>query len=91
MKAFNLLNNCDLQILDLANNDLGNDAAQHIRCVMKSIVSLNLSNTKMGIRGCVDLSKSLGEDAPMLKQLDLSGNAIQAEGFGKLLIKLKLN
>lgn len=76
MKAFNLLNNCDLQILDLANNDLGNDAAQYIRCVMKSIVSLNLSNTKMGIRGCVDLSKSLGEDAPMLKQLDLSGNAI---------------
>jgi hypothetical protein len=27
IKALNLLNNCDLQILDLANNDLGNDAA----------------------------------------------------------------
>lgn len=44
----------------------------------------------MGIRGCVELSKSLGcEDAPMLKQLDLSCNAIQAEGFGKMLLKLK--
>jgi hypothetical protein len=58
---------------------------------MKSIVSLNLSNTKMGIRGCTDLAKSLGcEESPMLKHLDLSSNAIQAEGFGKILLKLKM-
>lgn len=44
---------------------------------MKTIVCLNLSNTKMGIRGCTDLAKSLGcEESPKLKQLDLSGNTI---------------
>ncbi len=45
----------------------------------------------MGIRGCTDLAKSLGcEESPMLKHLDLSSNAIQAEGFGKILLKLKM-
>jgi len=57
---------------------------------MRTIVSLNLSNTKIGMRGCVELSKSIGaETAPNLKHLDLSGNNIEAEGFAKLVYKLK--
>lgn len=53
-------------------------------------MNLNLSNTKMGLRGCTELAKGLSaEEAPRLKHLDLSGNHIEAEGFAKLMQKLK--
>lgn len=53
-------------------------------------MSLNLSQTKMGLRGCSDLARGLShDDAPRLKHLDLSGNHIEAEGFSKLMQKLK--
>lgn len=56
----------DLQILNLANNDLGNEACQHIRHVLPTIVDLNLSNTKMGLRGCLELAKGIEENSPRL-------------------------
>ena len=83
------LSGLDLQILNLANNDLGNEACQHIRHIMPTIVELNLSNTKMGLRGCCDLVRGFEEEAPRLQILDLSRNSIESEGFAKLLQKLK--
>lgn len=46
-------------MLDLANNDLGNDGAIYLKHVMPKLISLNLANTKMGLRGCTDLSKTI--------------------------------
>ena len=56
---------------------------------MPTIVDLNLSNTKMGLKGCLELAKGLEESAPRLQILDLSRNGIESEGFAKLLQKLK--
>jgi hypothetical protein len=50
---------CDLQILNLANNDLGNEVALYLKPVLRTLVSLNLSNTKLGVKGCIELSFSL--------------------------------
>lgn len=60
LKAFEMIDptKIDLQILDLGYNDLGNDAAQYLQFVIPSIVSLNLSSTKLGQRGCLELAKS---------------------------------
>lgn len=46
-------------MLDLANNDLGNEGAIYLKHVMPKLISLNLANTKMGLRGCTDLSKTI--------------------------------
>ncbi len=51
---------CDLQILNLANNDLGNEVASCLKPVFKTLVSLNLSNTRLGCKGCLELAFSLG-------------------------------
>lgn len=46
--------------MDLANNDLGN-SVQSLKPVFKTLVSLNLSNTKLGAEGCLDLSEMVVE------------------------------
>jgi len=55
---------------------------------MPNLVSLNLSSTKMGLRGCRELAEGC-QNAFKLKILDLSNNNIEPEGFAKLLQKLK--
>lgn len=80
LQQFSLLQNVpiDLQVLDLANNDLGNEAPAYLRPVFRTLVSLNLSNTKLGLKGCVDLSQNLiltnQANGHSLKYLDLSNN-----------------
>jgi hypothetical protein len=49
----------DLQVLDLANNDLGDASSFHLRHLMDGLVSLNLSNTKLGSKGCMELAKNI--------------------------------
>ena len=59
LKIFSRLHNqkIDLQILNLANNDLGNSPAFCLKDFIGKLVSLNLSNTKLGIKGCLELTK----------------------------------
>ncbi len=49
----------DLQVLNLANNDLGNDTSRSLYPIFRSLVSLDLSNTKMGRQGCFDLADNV--------------------------------
>ncbi len=49
---------CDLQILDLANNDIGSDISC-LRPVLRSIRVLNLSNVKLQTKGCIELGYGL--------------------------------
>ena len=86
----------DLQILDLAFNDLGNEAAYHLQYVIPTLVSLNLSTTKLGLKGCLELARHFnifseenGVQYSALKYLDLSNNHIGTEGFTKLISKLR--
>ena len=56
-------------------------AAVHLRHVSKTVISLNLSNTKLGTKGCLELSKNLKliskeDGAIRLQYLDLSYNNI---------------
>jgi len=51
----------DIQILDLANNDLGSDSPMHLKSVLGTLISLNLSNTKLGQRGALNLAKYIKE------------------------------
>lgn len=80
LREFHSLNDVavDIQVLDLANNDLGNDFLMSLKPVLKTLVSLNLSNTKLGLRGCTDLAQCLmcsGEAGGYnIKYLDLSQN-----------------
>jgi hypothetical protein len=53
-----MLESCylDLQVLDLSNNELGNDSAACLRPVIRTLVHLNLSSTKLGREGCIGLA-----------------------------------
>ena len=57
LQSFSLIeasrNPLHLQILDLSHNDLGSDSARLLKCVIPTLISLNLSHTKMGTRGAV--------------------------------------
>lgn len=90
LKSLSLLQSCkmDLQVLDLSNNDLGNNVSRCLSPVFKSLVSLNLSSTKMGKLGCLDLAHNVTQ-GHSLKYLDLSSNNIEAEGFCQLVFQLK--
>lgn len=80
----------DLQVLDLSHNDIGNEGAYYLKNVMGTLVHLNLSTTKIGLKGISELSKAIGaEESPRLKHLDLTMNNIESEGFSKVLLKLK--
>ena len=48
-----------LQVLDLSNNDLGSDSPIHLSHVLHSLISLNLSSTKLGTRGAILLAQEL--------------------------------
>ena len=88
--ALAYLQKIDLQILDLSNNDLGNEGAQYLRNVLPTLVELSLSNTKIGHKGCLELAKSIGpESAPFLQSIDISRNNIESDAFAKMLQKLK--
>lgn len=84
-----LLEGCylDLQVLDLSNNELGNESATYLRPVIKTLVHLNLSGTKLGREGCTDLADAfnmLNQDnfcKGSIKHLDISNNKFDAEGF----------
>lgn len=43
-------------MLNISNNDLGDEAIKHLKPVFNSLVSLNISNTKLGVKGCIELS-----------------------------------
>jgi hypothetical protein len=49
----------DLQVLNLANNDLEDCSAFYLRHLMDGLVSLNLCNTKLGSKGCLELAKNI--------------------------------
>lgn len=88
--ALSLMRNVDLQVLDLSHNDLGNEGAYFLKSLMPRIVSMNLASTKIGLKGICELSKAIGhEESPRLMHLDLSQNNLEAEGFARLLTKLK--
>lgn len=64
--------------------------------VVPSLVSLNLSSTKLGLKGCIELARHFnifseenGVQYSALKYLDLSNNHIGTEGFTKLVAKLR--
>ena len=52
-----------IQILDLANNDLGSDTISALAPMMTSLISLNLSNCQIGNRGCIALANALPNPA----------------------------
>jgi hypothetical protein len=86
----------DLQVLDLAYNDLGSESAIHLQHVIPTLVSLNLCSTKLGLKGCLELARHFnfyseehGIQHTALKYLDLSNNNIGAEGFNRLIQKLR--
>ena len=83
----------DLQVLDISNNDLGNDFVPCLHAVIPSLVSLNLSNTKLTSKGCAELGRCLqeAEHQMCLRFLDISQNKIETEGFASLLTSLSRN
>jgi hypothetical protein len=87
----------DLQVLNLANNDLGDISCAHLRHLMDGLVSLNLSNTKLGSKGCMELAKNIRlpcKETPLksrLQILDLSYNDIGRQAFNQLLHRLRSN
>lgn len=81
-------------MLDLSYNELGSDTPKLIACVIPTIISLNLSHTKMGERGAFALSQQLKiaqklNKVHVLRNLDLSYNEIGSAGALKLLSRLK--
>ena len=79
--------------MNLANNELGNASAFHLKQFIGSIVSLNLSCTKLGTKGCLELTKNIKNTVKSginkLQYLDLSQNNIGVEGFMKLAKRLR--
>jgi Ran GTPase-activating protein (RanGAP) involved in mRNA processing and transport len=71
----------DLQILDLSSNELGNHSVHYLQHLIPSLVSLNLSNTKLTSDGCQQLAKIFSERSCVIKYLDLSSNRIDIQGF----------
>ena len=67
-----------LQILDLSNNDIGSEAPSQIRHLIPNLISLNLSHTKLGKKGTIDLALFLKEattnnnNVAIMRSLDLS-------------------
>ena len=85
----------NLQILDLSNNELGSEGPTHLRHVIPTLLSLNLSNTKLGRKGAIDLALYLKEAThendgfAIMRNLDLSHNNITSTGFLKLVSRMK--
>lgn len=59
LNAMSMLSRCDLQVLNLADNDLGNESTSCLQHIAKSLVVLNLANTKMSVKGAFELAKCL--------------------------------
>ena len=83
-----------MQILDLSHNDLGSDTPKLIKSVIPTLISLNLSHTKMEVKGAFLLAQYLKlahkqNKRHTLRSLDLSYNNIGSAGFLKLLSRLK--
>ena len=78
------LRQTDLQVIDLANNELGNDACYHLRHVLPTLVSLNISNCKIKEAGAIELSRGL-PSARRIKMIDMSQNSVEGRGFSKIL------
>ena len=85
----------NIQILDLSNNDIGSDAPTHIRHVIPTLISLNLSHTKLGKKGAIDLALYLKEATnqnngfAIMRNLDVSHNNITSAGLLKLVSRMK--
>ena len=85
----------NLQILDLSNNDIGSEAPSQIRHLIPTLISLNLSHTKLGKKGTIDLAVYLKEattnnnNVAIMRSLDLSHNNISSTGFLKIVSRLK--
>lgn len=72
---------------------MGNASAYYLKHFIGTIVSLNLSCTKLGTKGCLELTKNLKitvkSGVNKLQYLDLSQNNIGTEGFMKLAKRLR--
>ena len=85
----------NLQILDLSNNDIGSEAPTYIKHLIPTLISLNLSHTKLGKKGAIDLANYLKEATnqnngfAIMRNLDLSHNNITTTGLLKLISRLK--
>lgn len=59
--------------------------------LLPSLVSLNLSNTKLNNQSINDFTSIFHKSEMSLTELDLHSNQITAEGFSKLIVCLKTN
>ena len=80
--------------MDLSHNDLGSATPKLIKCVIPTLISLNLSYTKFGNNGAFHLAHLLKavhkvNNRNVLRLLDLSYNSLGSQGFLKLLSRLK--
>ncbi len=83
-----------LQILDLSYNELGNETPNLIAGVLPTIISLNLSHTKMAVKGALALAQQLKvvqklNKTHILRNLDISYNEIGCAGALKIFSRLK--
>ena len=83
-----------MQILDLSHNELGSETPRLIKCVIPTLISLNLSHTQFGSKGAFLLAQELKiahkkNKRHYLRALDLSNNLIDSSGFLKLMSRLK--
>lgn len=96
MKLVPVIKYVDIQILNLSNNDLGSETPIFLDPLIESLISLNLSNTKLGNKGACELSKQMRDEGNAkrctrgkLRYLDISSNNIGSAGFLKILGRLK--
>lgn len=80
----------------MTNNDLGPDTIQSILPLMPTLISLNLSNCKIGNKGAIDLANILtqGEKGKethkySLEVLELANNGITLPGFIQLINRFR--
>ncbi|CDW85055.1 UNKNOWN [Stylonychia lemnae] len=77
--------------LNLSDNDLGVEFFEKLGPYINKLTELNLSNTKLNNRSCIDLSLALKENKFFISYLNLSRNQITSEGVHKVLNSLKNN
>lgn len=80
-----------LQSLNLSYNQLGPDSIRILAPILPTVLSLNLSNTKLTNESISDFVALYSHQKMALRELDLHSNSITAEGFHELLKCLETN
>jgi len=80
-----------LQSLNLSYNALGPDSIRILAPILSTVLSLNLSNTKLNNQSITDFVEVYRCQCMSLRELDVHANLITAEGFHDLLACLKTN